>query len=226
MALRDALTKSHALFEELESGARYAAIAKVVSEEQEKRIRGVGDEAPIFTLEDVDRGPVSSPTLLRAGPLVINFYRGLWCPYCQKDLAGFDEIMDDVHRTHTSVLAITHFLQSGARERFIETYDVRLTLLDDTEGRVAEQFGIRWAPEESELIEKELGWDIITPHGTGPWILPMQARYVIAPDNQIVFAEVAFNYDETSSPSSILPCLANLRHRSEGGRANALKKKG
>ena len=44
--------------------------------------------------------------------------------------------------------------------------------------------------------------------------------------DKIVFAEVAFNYDETSSPSSILPCLANLRHRPEGGRANALKKEG
>jgi peroxiredoxin len=210
MALQDALMKSRAQFEALEPNARYTAIAKVVAEEQQKRIRRVGDEAPAFALEDMDRGQVSSSALLETGPLVVSFYRGLWCPYCQLDLAGFEEIMDDVSRTNTSIIAITHFIQSEVRERFAETHNLRLPVLDDANGIVAERFGIRWAPEDSELIEKELGWDIVTPHGSGPWILPMQARYVIARNNQIVFAEIAFNYDEASGPSSILPCLAEL----------------
>jgi peroxiredoxin len=214
IALQDALIRSHALFETLESGARYAAIAKVVAEEQEKRIRRVGDDAPAFILEDIDRGPVSSSALLQEGPLVVSFYRGLWCPYCQRDLAGFEQILDDIRHTNTSVIAITHFLQSEARQRFVETHDFHVALLDDVQGTVAEEFGIRWAPEDSELIEKELGWDIITPHGTGPWILPIQARYVIAPNNRIVFAEIAFNYNETSGPSSILPLLADLSRTS------------
>jgi peroxiredoxin len=218
MSLRDALAESRPLFDSLDSNARYAAIAKVVAVEQEKRIRRVGDEAPTFNLEHRDRGLLSSTLLLKEGPLVVSFYRGLWCPYCERDIGSVDEIMGAVNDSNASVIAIAHQVHNEARKQFAETHNSRFSLLDDVEGTIAEQFGIRWAPEDSELIEKEFGWDIVTPQGSGPWILPMQARYVIAPNNRIVFAEVAFNYDESSAPSSILPYLTDRSHTSSTDR--------
>jgi hypothetical protein len=60
------------------------------------------------------------------------------------------------------------------------------------------------------LIEAALGTDLATLRGTGPWILPMQARFVIGQDGVITFANVAVNYGQCSEPASILPVLREL----------------
>lgn len=75
---------------------------------------------------------------------------------------------------------------------------------------MAEQFGIRWPTDEANLIETELGMNLVTLHGDGPWIVPMQARFVVGPDGMIVFANVAFDYDQRSEPAAVLPVLAKL----------------
>jgi len=46
----------------------------------------VGDKIPVFSLPNTSGVSVSSTVLLEAGPLIITFYRGIWCPYCRSDL--------------------------------------------------------------------------------------------------------------------------------------------
>jgi peroxiredoxin len=147
--------------------------------------------------------------LLR-GPLIVNFYRGLWCSYCQQDLLGLEQITPDIRKANASVVVITHDLEAAARQRLRQTTNFGFPIVDDVAGEVAEQFGIRWAPEDASLIESALGADLVTLRGTGPWILPMQARYVIGRDGVIVFANIAADYDQRSEPATVLPVLAEL----------------
>jgi hypothetical protein len=81
------------------SDGRRRAVEDLIKAEEQRRILKVGDQAPLFSLPHADKGLVSSAELLRQGPLVIGFYRGLWCPYCQRDLIGLEIAMPEIKAT-------------------------------------------------------------------------------------------------------------------------------
>jgi peroxiredoxin len=213
MSLRDALAELYSRFDADQYRERYAAVADLIADEEKRRVHQVGDQAPTFALTDPDSGSVSSSELLLRGPLIVNFYRGLWCSYCQEDLLGLEQISSDIRKANASIIVLTHGLETTVRQRLRQTSSFEFPILDDVTGEVAEQFGIRWAPEDASLIESALGADLVTLRGTGPWILPMQARYVIGQDGVIVFANIAADYDQRSEPATVLPVLAELGFR-------------
>ena len=57
---------------------------------------GAGDPAPTFMLPDPDDVMISSAELLENGPLVVTFYRGIWCPYCRQDLKDLGNATPDI----------------------------------------------------------------------------------------------------------------------------------
>jgi peroxiredoxin len=211
MSFRDALADLYSQFDAAQHRERYEAIARLVDEEEKKRVRGVGDEAPTFALVDPDMGKVSSAEALRRGPLIVNFYRGLWCSYCQKDLLGLEDILPDIQQANASIVVITHRLEDSVRQYLRQNSNFSFPIVNDVDGAVAEQFGIRWAADDASLIESAMGTDLIAMRGTAPWILPMQARYVIGQDGVIAFANVAIDYEQRSEPAAIVPLLAGRR---------------
>ncbi len=210
MALRDALAGLYSRFEADQHRERYAAAAHLIADEEKRRVRKVGDEAPGFDLKDPDFGSVTSSELLRQGPLIVNFYRGLWCSYCQRDLLGLEQIMPEIDKAKASVVAITHSMEKTVRERLRQTINLGFPIVDDMDGTVAQQFGIRWPVEDAHLIETALGTDLPLSRGLGPWILPMQARYVIGQDGIIAYANIAGDYDQRSEPASVFRCFSNF----------------
>lgn len=210
MSLQNLLDALDASLGDVGSDARLRAAEELIAAEERRRILKVGDHAPMFSLPHSDLGPVSSAELLRQGPLIISFYRGLWCPYCQRDLVELEEAMPGFKSTNAMAVAISHHVSSGSSGQFRDAHKFSYPVLDDITGSVAEQFGIRWSVDDLNLIQKELGTDLPIFRGTEPWIRPMQARYVIGRDGIIVFAEIAFHYDQRTAPLEILPTLARL----------------
>lgn len=210
MSLRDALANLYSRFDADQHRERYAAAADLIADEEKRRVRQVGHRAPEFALADPDFGNVIFSECLRRGPLIVNFYRGLWCSYCQQDLLSLQQLMPDIRRANASVVVITQGLAKSARQRLREATDFGFPIVDDENGEVAEQFGIRWPTEDANVVEAALGTDLATLRGIGPWILPMQARFVIGQDGVIAFANVAVDYDQCSEPASILPVLREL----------------
>ena len=211
MSLNEKLQELGTQFRANEYVAYFDAAVNLVAEEEALRLSKVGERAPTFTLSDPDFGQVSSLDLLADGPLVVSFYRGLWCGYCQRDLIGLEQAMPSIRLAHASAVAIAHGVEPAIRERLRKLNEFSFPLLDDVNGRVAEQFGIRWSTAESDLIDEELGMNLDTLRGTRPWILPMQARFVIGQSGTIEFAEAVFNYDQRSEPVVVLSILAGLR---------------
>lgn len=208
MAFRD---KLDALTATLTSDSqRRQAIEALITAEQGNRPPKVGESAPVFALSDATGTSVSSATLLRQGPLVLTFYRGLWCPYCQRDLHGLEETLPHIRSAGASIVAISHQFVSADSRVLRHAREIGFPVLDDEEGNVAIRFGLRWPPDDSRLIEELLGLNLFSFRGTEPWIVPMQARYVIGCDGIIAFAEVAFDYSQRSEPVSVLPVLARL----------------
>jgi thiol-disulfide isomerase/thioredoxin len=119
MSLRDALADLYSRFDADQHRERYTAIADLVANEEKRRVRQVGDPAPTFALTDPDLGTVISSDILLRGPLIVNFYRGLWCSYCQQDLLGLEQIIPDIGKANASIVVITNGLEKTVRQRLI-----------------------------------------------------------------------------------------------------------
>ena len=209
-SLREALAALHSRFDTDQLAERYSAAAKLVSDEERRRVWQIGDRVPPFSLNHPENGRILSTELLDQGPLVVNFYRGLWCSYCQKDLLGVEEAFPAIRDAHSSVIAVTQGLNSEVRVALKQTAPLSFPIIDDTDGVIAEQFGLRWSVSDVDMIDAEMGMDLVSFRGTRPWILPMQARYLIRQDGVIAFANIAFDYDQRSEPAAILPALSRL----------------
>ena len=169
-----------------------------------------GDTAPTFTLKDPDGASVSSATLLERGPLVVSFYRGVWCPYCNLELQALEEARSDIEARGASVVAIS--IQNAANSRkSVRENKVGFPILVDAGGAVAAEFGLRYSlkPDLIELY-KTLGNDLAVINGETSWSLPMPGRYVIGQDGVVAYAEVNPDYTNRPDPSELLPVLDQL----------------
>ena len=175
-----------------------------------RRSLTVGDRAPEFEFAGPTAGPLRSCELLRQGPVLLTFYRGAWCSCCQADLRDLMSAMPDLTRTRTTVLGVFHQLSPESGARVSREYGLNFPLVDDVDGRAAEAFGIRRSASEIALIESELGPELIALKEGEPWILPMQARYVIGPNGIIVHSEIVFDYNERSDAAGLVPVLQDL----------------
>jgi peroxiredoxin len=118
--------------------------------------------------------------------------------------------MSDWRRTHTTVLGMFHQLDREAGLRISHEYGLDFPIVDDADGRAAEAFGIRRSPDEDVQIEREFGPVPRALKEGAPWIVPMQARYVIGSDGVIAHSEVVFDYNERSNATGLLPILERL----------------
>jgi peroxiredoxin len=208
----DALTSAHDEVSDSSGTALREAIMKLIDDEEHARPLKVGDLAPRFELRSYEDRSVASDELLKTRPLVLTFYRGLWCPYCQKDLRSFVQLIDEASELDNCVLAISRPREPGYDRLSDHELGLNFPVLEDASGNLAVQYGIRWPAEDARLIERALGWDLLTFRGTEPWINPMQARFIINCDERVAFAEIAFNYEERTDPANLVPLLVQLRH--------------
>src|SRR5471032_192936 len=127
------------------------ATAELIASGLAERALKVGDKAPVFTLDDPDGNPVSSAELLAKGPLVVSFYRGVWCPYCNMELQALQAALPEIAARGASLVAISP--QTAANNRKSQRDNkLGFPILSDAKSEVANAFGIRFALQD-ELIE-------------------------------------------------------------------------
>jgi peroxiredoxin len=113
----------------------------IASGAQSRAIR-VGDTAPAFILPDADGQLVSSEALLAKGALVVTFYRGAWCPYCNIDLRALEEARPEIEARGASLVAVSQQTAPNSRKSQRQN-DLAFPILGDHGGQVAAEFGIR-----------------------------------------------------------------------------------
>jgi len=193
--------------------ALHRSVDELIKSGAEGRALKVGDVAPEFTLPDADANPVSSRVLLAKGPLVVTFYRGIWCPYCNFDLSALEEARSEIEYRGASLVAISEQTAPNSRKSQRQN-GLGFPILGDHAGEIAAQFGVRWTlPDYLRETQKALGADLTQFNGEDSWTLPMPARYVISQDCQIVYAEVNADYTRRPEPSAIFPVLEQLKGR-------------
>jgi peroxiredoxin len=187
------------------------ATDELIASGQAQRAKKAGDAAPEFTLLDPDGQPVSSRQLLARGPLVISFYRGVWCPYCNLELQALQETFAEINARGASLVAISPQTAPNSRKSQRDN-KLGFPILSDVKSQVANAFGIRFAlPPDLVEVYAGFGNDLPTVNDDPAWVLPMPARYVIGTDGIIAYAEVNPDYTHRPDPSELLPVLDRLK---------------
>jgi peroxiredoxin len=182
----------------------------------EDRTLKVGAHAPAFTLEDaVTHKFVSSADLLALGPLVVNFFRGRWDPYCITELEAWRDLQGDLRRRGALFVAVSP--QTTRQNNFtLQQHGLPYPLLSDPGAATAEAFGIAYAiPEagrryyQSILINIPFNNAGLSYHNAteASWRLPLPAVFVIAQDGRIIFAEGHADFRVRPEPADILAAL-------------------
>jgi peroxiredoxin len=182
----------------------------------EDRILKVGVQAPSFTLEDARTGkPVHSADLLALGPLVVNFFRGRWCPYCITELETWRDLHAEVRKKGALLVAISP--QTTRQNNFtLEQHALPFPLLSDPGAATAENFGIAYTiPEQHRRYFQSILVNIpfnnagLSYHNAteASWRLPLPAVFVINPHNTVTFAEAHADFRVRPEPTEILATL-------------------
>ncbi|MEO6677042.1 MAG: peroxiredoxin-like family protein [Pseudomonas sp.] len=183
------------------------ATAELIASGAASKALKVGDKAPLFTLKDPDGNPVSSADLLAKGPLVLTFYRGVWCPYCNMELQALQAFLPTLQEAGANLVAISPQIAANSRKS-VRTNGLEFAILSDTHNDVAQAFGLRFAlPDYLIELYKNLRNDLPTFNDDPSWTLPMPARYVIGQDGVIRYAEVNPDYTQRPEPEAMLDAL-------------------
>jgi peroxiredoxin len=185
----------------------------------EDRILKAGAQAPAFTLEDaLTQKPISSADLLALGPLVVNFFRGRWDPYCITELEAWRELQPELRRRNALFVAISP--QTTRQNNFtLQQHGLPYPLLSDPGAAIAEKFGIAHTipPEhrryfQSILINIPFNNAGLSYHNAteASWRLPLPAVYILDPTNTIVFAEAHADFRVRPEPADVLAALDQL----------------
>jgi peroxiredoxin len=171
----------------------------------------VGDKAPAFILKDPEGNAVSSTALLKEGPLVVTFYRGVWCPYCNIDLQALEAVQPELKKRAARMVAISPQTAPNSRRSQREN-KLSFPILSDPHNDVAASFGIRFGlPVYLVDLYKhtfETNLDVI--NGDDSWTLPMPARFVIGQDGTILYAEVNPDYTRRPDPEEFMAVLDRI----------------
>lgn len=184
--------------------------AELIASGQAQHAKKAGDKMPEFTLNDPDGHAVSSKALLAKGPLVISFYRGVWCPYCNLELQALQETLPEIQKRGASLVAISPQTAPNSRKSQRDN-KLAFPILSDEKSKVGASFGLRFSlPDYLVELYKSFKNDLPAFNDDPAWVLPMPARFVIAQDGTIAYAEVNPDYTQRPDPSELLPVLDRL----------------
>lgn len=193
----------------------HRATAELIASGQAEHSLRAGDKAPRFELYDQDRNLVRLSDMLAMGPLIVSFYRGVWCPYCNMELRALQEALPEFQSLGANLVAISP--QNGVNSRkSARNNDLRFSILSDPGNEVAAAFGLRFRlPDYLIDLYKRLKNDLPAFNEDESWTLPMPARFVIGPDGVIRYAEVNPDYTKRPEPIDMMGFLRDPEARPE-----------
>lgn len=174
------------------------------------RALGEGDTAPDFELPNAVGYPVGLSELLNSGPVILSFYRGQWCPFCNLELQALQRAMGDVETAGASLVAVSPNTPDTTLTT-VEKHALTFPVLSDNDNLVAKQFNLVYemTPENIENY-REKGRDIPAMNGTAKWELPLPATYVIDRERVIRYAFVDTNHRVRAEPAEVVAVAARL----------------
>lgn len=170
----------------------------------------VGAKAPEFSLPDAKGERVALSSMLAKGPVVVTWYRGAWCPYCNVQLREYQKAMPEMTALGAQLVAISPQTPDSTLSTQ-QKNELAFAVLSDTGNAVAKQFGIAYTlpAEVSASFKGKL--DLAKFNGDASNELPLSATYVIGTDGVIRYAFVDADYRNRAEPAEIVAALKAMQ---------------
>ena len=179
----------------------------ITAEMAENRALGEGETAPDFELPGVDGAPVRLSSLLERGPVVLTFYRGAWCPYCNTQLRDYQERLGEIEARGATLVAVSPQTPDSSLTAK-EKGDLSFPVLSDVGGATSREYGLLFQVDEATRERyRAVGVDLERYNDTDAWELPVPATYVIGRDGTVQAAFVEADYTQRASVRQILDAL-------------------
>lgn len=188
-----------------------AAIAKAKNFEEGALALKMGQKAILFELPNQEGKTVSLDSLLINGPVVLTFYRGDWCPYCNLQLRALQARLDEMQALGASLVAISPQVPDESLTKS-EISQMNFTVLSDQNASVASQYGVAWEVPEFLLshMRVDRNLDLAKINNGNAHVLPIPATFILDKNGIIVWTYVNVDYRTRSEPQEIIEQLQKL----------------
>ncbi len=172
----------------------------------------IGDSAPIFKAKDNKGNELFLPDLYKDKPVVLVFYRGAWCPVCNRHLAALEDSVKYFNKAGATLIAIA----PETNEKVTETIDktkASYSVIADPNGHIMSAYKLDFyvTKEYQQKINDKLSADIATYNGTKEARLPVPATYIIGTDGKIKYAYFHPDYHQRPTVQEVLDELKKLK---------------
>src|ERR1700728_3107973 len=192
------------------------AVQELLATGIEADVLPVGAMAPEFALPGAAATALNSQTgaghgrtvrstdLLALGPLIVNFFRGRWCPYCVTELEAWRDLYPARRERGALVIGISPQTQRQA-DFTASQHTIPFPLLTDAGCAVAEQFGLVWTvPLYLQRYYRGILLNIPFVHGEDSWKLPLPGTYVLSSEGKVLYAEAHADFRVRPEPKEVL----------------------
>jgi peroxiredoxin len=188
-----------------------AIIAKAKALHQGDNAIKIGQKAPNFELPNAEGKRVSLDRLLEKGPVVITFYRGDWCPYCNLQLRALQAKLSDIHALGATLVAISPQVPDGSMSKD-EIRKMGFVVLSDQDAKVTSQYGLAWKVPEflEEHMRVDRNLDLEKINNGNASILPIPGSFVLGVDGYVKWSYVNVDYRTRSEPDEMIEALKKL----------------
>ena len=171
-----------------------AATAKLAATGLAGKALKRGGRMPDFELPDATGKMIRSADLRTQGMLLISFYRGHWCPYCNLELQALQERLADITAKGTTLVAISPQTPDQSLTTQ-QKHALKFPILSDVGNKVTKQFGLVYTLDASlQPIYQAFGIDLKAHNGDSSFELPVPATYLAAKDGSVLEAYLDVDY--------------------------------
>lgn len=165
----------------------------------------VGAEVKNFTATRLNGMQFNLDEQLKKGPVVLMFFRGQWCPVCNKYLSSVQDSLELILGKGATLVAISPELPENLAETKEKT-KAEFILLHDKDYLIAKEFDVLFKPDRSTrlLYNTALGANLDEAHGASEVLLPVPATFIIGKDSKVIWRQFDHNYNKRASIKDIL----------------------
>jgi peroxiredoxin len=181
------------------------AIERLQKQNLSQKALKQGDHITPFTLLDAHNKTINIAELLNKNNfLVLSFYRGGWCPYCNLELQYLQKILPELKILNAQLLAISPQTPDYSLQTQ-QNNELQFEVLSDKNNTVARKFGLVYSlDDELRPVYESLGIDILQSNKSGSYDIPLPATYVVNKHFEIIYAFVDEDYTNRCEPQTIV----------------------
>ncbi|APD05924.1 peroxiredoxin [Flavobacteriaceae bacterium UJ101] len=174
----------------------HEATAELIDSGIREKVLKKGSQCPDFSLENEEGEYLNIKEMYLKGPVILIFYRGIWCPYCNMELAYLNEHVSEIEQLGASIIGVSPQIKDY-NAKIIERSQLKFKLYSDPHNSIASQFGLTYSLSRNlkSLYIEALNIDLEHYNNDSSWTLPMPSQVLI--DSKGIIRHIAFSEDYT-----------------------------